>query len=127
MKLFLALCFLALAHADSLAHFEAAARVSGVAPITAATSEDLPEPGYANRYHFLFPQLMLPHWDDWAAVTVLSDGAGDMWILIPGWGWLELTPTDPAVFVHMAALTAFETRWQHVTVTAHEILIEEPE
>ena len=113
--------------ADSPAQFWGWARVSGVSGYTYALSEDLSEPGYVNRFHLVVPNADLKPFAGWEQVTVLADGLGNMWLLIPQWGWAALTPTDVAVSQWLDGFTAFETRMQYVTITPHEILIEEPQ
>lgn len=112
--------------ADTPAQFWAWTRVSGGSGYTYALSEDLSAPGYVNRFHLVVPNADLKSFAGWEQVTVLADGFGNMWLLIPEWGWAALTPTDVAVSQWLDGFTAFETRYQHVTVSGHEILIEEP-
>lgn len=125
VPMFLA-CLALMVKADTQAFFHAQARIPGMAADFCAVSQDLPTPGYANRFHYLASEAEFTPYDGWTAVTVFSDGAGNMWTLIKDWGWIELHPLNHSVAKQMAEVTAFETRLQHVTVTEHEILIEEP-
>lgn len=128
MKSLLPVLLVALsAYSDTPAQFWGWARVSGVSGYTYALSEDLSEPGYVNRFHLIVPNADLKPFTGWEQVSVLADGLGNMWLLIPQWGWAVLTPTDIAVSQWLDGFTAFETRMQYVTITPHEILIEEPQ
>lgn len=119
-------CLALMVKADTQAFFHAQARIQGMDTDFCAVSEDLSGPAYANRFHYLAPEATFKPFNAWSAVTVLADGAGNMWTLITGWGWIEMRPLNQAVSKAMQQTTAFETRWQHVTITDHEILIEEP-
>ena len=93
---------------------------------TTVINQDLTTPGWVNRFTLSIPYLYLSPSQGWYWVTVMADGEGRMWVLIPGWGMISLTPRDQEVWKVMKASTAFETRWQRVIITEHQILIEEP-
>lgn len=125
---------------DTPAHFHATARLQlltqlhngtnpkGVEIDTAAESIDLTKqpPVMLNRWAVRFPYIELEPWTGWTNVTGMCDGDGHVLLLISGWGMVTLAPSDRAVWEAMGKQMSFETRWQKVIITAHEILVEEP-
>ena len=131
-----------LCRAQSMACFDARTTVSlnGRSVETTVTSEDLPEPGFANRWHYrLGPEaeeMMAPllgrrhETPICGAAIVWPTGRGGMWQEAKG-GWrLDMHPTDQGVAAQFARVAGVnECRTQGWTVLriegGLEILIEE--
>jgi hypothetical protein len=114
---------------QSLACFDAKTTLSidGQSVETRVTSEDLPLPGWLNRWHYRFgPEadpLLAPLVDQWrttpicGAAIVWPSGQGGMWQHAHGAWRLDMRPTDPNVAAQFAALAgANECRTQPWTV-----------
>jgi hypothetical protein len=129
---------------ESLAcfHSDAVLRVGPLAIQTEAWSEDMPTPGFANRWHYLLPletYSALERYMDRTTDEVETEavavrwpgGQGGQTMEAFGHWRLEMRATDPAVSAKCAALAgAQERRKQRFTVRRDgpwvELLIEEP-
>jgi hypothetical protein len=120
-------------------------RPTGVAVSVVGTSQDLPTPGYANRWHYVLSSnaalVLAPYVGQvteteicGAAVVYPPQGSkaqGGMWMAAEGYWRLDMHPTNDAVAARFAELAgANECRHQRFTVQVlatgeYEILIEE--
>lgn len=132
----------ALCRAQSLSCFDSRATVSlGSQRVeTSVISEDLPEPGFANRWHYrlgpeadamLAPLLNRRHETPiCGGAVVWPGGQGGMWQHATGSWRLDMRPTDPGVakrFALIAGVNECRTQgWTVLRIDGHlEILIEE--
>jgi hypothetical protein len=129
---------------ESLAcfHSDAVLRVGPLAIQTEAWSEDLPTPGFANRWHYLMPletysalqrymDLTTDEVETEAIAVRWPGGQGGQTMEAFGHWRLEMRATDAAVSAKCAALSGSqERRKQRFTVRRDgpwvELLIEEP-
>ena len=125
--------------AESMSDFSGVARIScasGPVVYAAVQSQDLPEPGFENRWHLVFfpdspAACVVPQQfqDLWVRTTATSRGSYT--IDIPGWALVEIIPGDPAVRAQFRqAALGSETRFkQRITLSQHgdgiRLLIEE--
>lgn len=138
VALFLLLSLTACAQ-ESRSSFHALAKVKsrGCTWYAAALVEDLPGPGFVNRFHFvLSPEdpgkcpLAPGTLEDTIRATATSQGS--MTVDVPQWGYFEVWPADAAVRESFRrAAPGSEARRQRLTVRpsgddgAWELLIEE--
>lgn len=130
---------------DTPSRFSGMGTIEGPAPIpwhchtVAFRSEDLPTPGFKNRFHFIIqmapgcPAIAPEVLEGPVMAAALPDGR--MQIMVREWNLL-LLPTDPGVRQFMvtssgAANGGFEIRTQKLTISlwaadTYEFLIEEP-
>jgi hypothetical protein len=123
-------------------HSSATLYVGAALPIrTEVWSQDMPTPGFENRWHYLLPQetarVLAPYLSVWTEASIdgkavrWPDGTGGQTMEAFGHWRLEMRPTDAHVAAQSGALAgAREARMQHFTVRRVgewvEILIEEP-
>ncbi len=136
MKLFLSFLLLSMACKPPLGTLDTMARFHGTAHFRGGAmcmfrSEDLKDPAFANRFHFLFAERLLPlQGPTWYPVTATPTARGTMTVEF-GDVSIEFEPLDESISANMKAVAGqFETRLQSVTVTnrehGQELFISEP-